>query len=105
FEKDWDGWSAFGGGGCEINRGGDAKNFCLAGWALIRQGLPELQIGAEMVHQTPSKKSGRSSNGVGAGGKNYLPDNYHLLGYVGPSLQNTNQTSQFSWYTAMLFTF
>jgi len=104
-EKDWDGWSTFGGGGCEINRGGDAKNFCLAGWALTRQVLPELQIGAELVHQTPSTKGGRSSTGVGAGFKYDLADNYHLLGSFGPSLQNTNQTSQFSWYAAMLFTF
>jgi hypothetical protein len=104
-EKDWDDWSTFGGGGCEINRGGDAKNFCLAGWALTRQVLPDLQLGAELVHQTPSSKGGRSSTGVGAGVKYDLSDNYHLLGYFGPSLQNTDQTSQFSWYAAMLFTF
>jgi hypothetical protein len=104
-EKDWDDWSTFGGGGCEINRGGDAKNFCLAGWALTRQVLPELQIGAELVHQTPSTKGGRSSTGIGAGVKYDLTDHYHLLGSFGPSLQNTNQTSQLSWYAAMLFTF
>jgi hypothetical protein len=104
-EKDWGDWSTFGGGGCEINRGGDAKDFCLAGWALTRQVLPELQLGAELVHQTPSSKGGRASTGVGAGFKYDLTDNDHLLGYFGPSLQNTNQTSQFSWYAAMLFTF
>src|SRR6202050_5545436 len=30
-EKDWGQWSAFGGGGCEVNRGGDSQDFCLAG--------------------------------------------------------------------------
>ena len=104
-EKDWDDWSTFGGGGCEINRGRDAKNFCLAGWALTRQVLPALQLGAELVYQTLPTKDSRSSTGVGVGVKYDLTDNYHLLGYFGPSLENTNQTSQFSGYAAMLFTF
>jgi hypothetical protein len=104
-EKDRGDWSTFGGGGCQLNRSGDAKNFCLAGWALTRQVLPALQLGGELVHQTPSLKDGRSSTGVGAGFKYDISDDDHLLGYFGPSLQNTHQTSQFSWYASMLFTF
>jgi hypothetical protein len=30
-QKDWGQWSAFGGGGCEINQGGGSQNFCLMG--------------------------------------------------------------------------
>jgi hypothetical protein len=59
FEKDFGDWSTFGGGGCEINRGGDAKHFCLAGWVLTRKVLPELELGAELVHQTSAVKGGR----------------------------------------------
>ncbi|HWS10822.1 MAG TPA: hypothetical protein VN362_23495, partial [Xanthobacteraceae bacterium] len=36
-QKDWGPWSAFGGGGCEVNRGGDARDFCLAGLVVTRQ--------------------------------------------------------------------
>ena len=36
-EKDWDKWSAFGGGGCEVNRGGGSQDFCLAGAVVTRQ--------------------------------------------------------------------
>ena len=104
-EKDWDDWSTFGGGGCQLDRGDDAKDFCLAGWALTRQVLPALQLGAELVHQTATTQGGRASTGIGAGIRYDLNDNAHLLASFGPSLQNTNQTSQYSWYTSVLFTF
>jgi|SRR5579875_948472 len=104
-EKDWDKWSTFGGGGCQLDRGGASRDFCMAGWALTRQVLPDLQLGAELVHQTPDTKGGRATTGVGAGLRYDLSDNYHLLAYVGPNLQNTAETSQFSWYASILFTF
>lgn len=104
-EKDWGDWSTFGGGGCQINRGGDAKDFCLAGWALTRQVLPDLQLGVELVHQTADTKGGRASTGVGGGVRYDLTENYHLLASFGPGLQNTTQTAQLSWYASILFTF
>ncbi len=58
-EKDWGKWSTFGGGGCELNRGGDSRNFCQLGWVLARQVLPDLQIGAEIAHQTANTKEWR----------------------------------------------
>ena len=104
-EKDWDEWSTFGGGGCQIDRGGTSHDFCTAGWALSRQMLPDLQLGAEVVHQTPSTKGGRASTGVGVGLHYDVNDTYHLLAYFGPGLQNTAQTSQYSWYASVLLTF
>jgi hypothetical protein len=105
-QKDWDdGWSTFGGGGCELNRGGEAKDFCLAGWVLTKKILPELQLGAELVHQIPTTKGGHSSTGLGAGFTYDVTEHWHLLGYLGPGLQNTAQTSQLSWYAAVLLTF
>lgn len=104
-EKDWGKWSTFGGGGCVLNKGGDSQDFCLAGWALTRQILPNLQLGAEIVHQTSDTKDGRASTAVGAGMKYDITDNYHLLAYTGPNLQNTAETGRYNWYASILFTF
>jgi hypothetical protein len=104
-EKDWDDWSTFGGGGCTIDRGGDSRDFCLVGWALVRQILPDLQIGAEIVHQTPDVRGGRQMTGVGAGLRYDINDTYHLLAYAGPGLQNAATTDRYSWYASVLFTF
>lgn len=103
--RDWGEWSTFGGGGCVISRGGGSQDFCLAGWALARQVLPDLQLGAEIVHQSADTKGGHATSGVGAGLKYDLSDNYHLLAYAGPGLQNAAETNQYSWYASFLFTF
>lgn len=104
-EKDSGNWSTFGGGGCEIHRGGGEKNFCLAGWALARQILPALQLGAEIVHQTAETNGGRASTGIGFGLRYDISDDYHLLAYAGPGLQNAPETDRYSWYASVLFTF
>jgi hypothetical protein len=104
-EKDFGKWSTFGGGGCELNNGGDSQNFCLAGWALARQVLPNLQLGAEIVHQTADTKGGHASTAIGAGLKYDITDNYHVLAYAGPGLQNASETGRYNWYTSILFTF
>jgi len=103
--KDWGEWSTFGGGGCEINRGGDSQNFCLMGWALTRQVLPDLQIGAEPYRQTADTRGGRDSAGVGAGVIYDLGEHDHLMASFGPGVQNAGDTDRCSWYTALLFTF
>jgi Putative MetA-pathway of phenol degradation len=104
-EKDWGKWSTFGGGGCVLNNGGDSQDFCLAGWALTRQVMPNLQLGAEVVHQTADTKGGRASTAVGAGLKYDITDNYHFLAYAGPGLQNAAETGRYNWYASILFTF
>jgi hypothetical protein len=104
-EKDWDNWSTFGGGGCELNRGGGSKDFCQAGWVLTRQILPELQLGAEIVHQTADTEGGHASTTLGVGLRYDFSDNLHLLGYVAPGVQNAAQTARWSWYASVLFTF
>ena len=103
--KDWGDWSTFGGGGCVLNNGGESQNFCLAGWALTRRMLPNLRLGAEVVHQTADTKGGRASTGMGGGLIYDINDNYHLLAYAGPGLQNADETGRTSWYASILFTF
>lgn len=105
FEKDWGEWSAFGGGGCEINHGGDSENFCLMGLAVTRQFTTKLQLGLEIFHQTPDTRGNAATTSLGIGARYDLSDNFHLLGYLGRGVQNTEQTDQFNWYTSILFTF
>jgi hypothetical protein len=103
--RDWGRWSTFGGGGCVIGRSGDSRDFCLAGWALTRAVARNLKLGAEVVHQTPDTRGGRASTGLGAGLIYDLNDNFHLLAYAGPGLQNAAETGRYSWYASILWTF
>jgi len=104
-EHNWESWTTFGGGGCEFNRGSGSRDFCLAGWALTHQVLEHLQLGAEVVHQTPDVKGGQSSTGIGFGMIYDLSERYHLLAYGGPGLQNPSETGRYTWYASLLFTF
>ncbi len=104
-EKDWDKWSAFGGGGCEINRGENSQDFCLMGAVVTRQVASNLQVGLELFHQTPDTQGGQATTSVGAGVKYDLSDNFHLLGYLGRGIQNAEATDRYNWYAAILFTF
>jgi hypothetical protein len=103
--RSWGDWSSFGGGGCVINRSGGSQDYCLAGWALTRRVLPNLQIGAEIVHQGAAGKGTRPSTSAGAGLIYDLTGNVHLLAYAGPGLQNAAETARYSWYSSVLFTF
>jgi hypothetical protein len=105
FEKDWDKWSAFGGGGCELNRGGLSQDFCEIGLAVTRQVTPKLQLGMEIFHQTPDVQGGAASTSLGVGARYDLNDNIHLLGYVNRGVVNVQQSDQFTWYGSVLFTF
>ncbi len=104
-EKDWDKWSAFGGGGCEYNRSWNSRNFCLAGMVLTRQVTDTLQLGVEVFHQTPDAPGALATTSLGVGARYDLNDTFHLLGYVGRGIQNTDETNRFNWYTSVLVTF
>lgn len=104
-ERDFGAWSTFGGGGCVINRGSEAQDYCLMGWALTRHVLPDLSVGAEIVHQGADSKGGRVSTGIGAGLIYDLSEHLHLLAYAGPGLQNAGTTAQYNWYSSLQFTF
>jgi len=104
-QRDWTSkWSTFGGGGCLLS-GQSSRDFCLAGGVLTYQVLPKLQIGTEFFHQTADAVGTPPSSSIGVGFRYDLTDTYHLLGYVRRGIQNTNETNQYSWYGAVLFTF
>jgi hypothetical protein len=104
-EKDWGPWSAFGGGGCEINRRGDSRDFCQAGLVVTRQIKSDLQVGLEVFHQTADTIGGQDTTSVGAGVRYDLNDHFHILGYVGRGIENADETDRLNWYTSVLFTF
>lgn len=104
-EKDWGPWSAFGGGGCELNNVGESQDFCEMGVVVARQVAQNLQLGLELFHQTPDTRGGDATTSVGAGLKYDVNDNYHLLGYVGRGIQNADATDRLNWYASILFTF
>jgi hypothetical protein len=104
-QKDWGQWSAFGGGGCEINRGGDSRDFCEAGLVVTRQLTSALQVGLEIFHQTPNTQGGLAMTSLGIGTRYDLNDTFHLLGYVGRGIENTDATDRLNWYVAVLTTF
>ena len=103
--RSWGNWSTFGGGGCTLNHGGGSQNFCQLGWTVTNQITPQLQIGAEIYHQTADSIGGRASTGLGLGAVYDLNENFHLLASVGRGVQNTDATNRVSWYTALLLTF
>jgi hypothetical protein len=104
-EKDWGNWSAFGGGGCELNRGGDSQNFCEAGLVVTDQVRTDLQVGWELFHQTADTIGGQDTTSLGAGLRYDLNDHLHLLGYLGRGIENADATDRINWYTSVLFTF
>ncbi len=104
-QKDWGPWSAFGGGGCEINRGGDSQDFCQTGLVVTRQIAPNLQVGLEIFHQTPDTKGGEVMTSIGAGVHYDVNDTFHLLGYLGHGIQNADETDRLNWYAGVLATF
>jgi hypothetical protein len=67
--------------------------------------LPNLRLGAELVHQTADTKGGHAGTSIGGGLIYDITDNYHLLAYAGPGLQNAAETGRYSWYASLFFTF
>lgn len=104
-EKDWPGWSTFGGGGWVYNRGTGAQDFYLAAWALTHQFTDRLQLGAEIQHQTPDTRGGKASTGVGIGMKYDVATHWHLLAYAAPGVQNAPETARYAWYASILLTY
>lgn len=104
-QKDWGGWSTFGGGGYTWNRGSDSRDFWLGAWAVTYRLLPPLQIGTELYHQSASSKGTPASTGIGAGAIFDASDHVHLMGYGAPGLQNAAQAGRYLWYAAALVTF
>jgi len=104
-EKDWDGWSTFGGGGRVLQNGEKLKDFWLAGWAVVHTFTTRLQLGLELVYQTADAPGGHSSTALGAGLRYDISERYHFLASAGPTLRNAAETNDYAWYMSLLLTF
>jgi hypothetical protein len=104
-QKDWGDWSTFGGGGYDVDRGGDSRDFWFMGWALTRKLTSALEIGVEVYHSTPAMIGGKASTGLGLGADYEMSEHYHLLASFGPGIQNAAETDSYSWYASLEFKF
>jgi len=104
-EREMGPWSMFGGGGYDFNRGGSSRDFFQLGFVIARKMIPNLQIGAEVYHKSADSLEAKDSTGVDGGFIYDLDDHLHLMGSIGPGIQNANDTNRYSWYAALLTTF
>ena len=98
-------WSSFGGGGCAIHRGGDARDYCTVGWAVTTQLSPSVEFGAEIHHRTADTRAGDASTGIGIGITVDLSDHLHLMASAGPGLGARDTTDHALWYAALQLTY
>lgn len=100
-----DRWSTFGGGGCAINRGGDSRDYCIAGAAVTWAAADNLMIGTELFHQTADVRGGSNSTVLGLGLTYDFNEHLHWLGYAGAGLENAAENGRANAYTSLLLTF
>lgn len=98
-------WTTFGGGGCALSDAADSKDFCLVAWAVTYRVHDDLELGAEIYHQTPDAVGGLHTTGLGFGARYDKSETLHFVGSIGPGIQNADETNQLSAYAAVLFTF
>lgn len=104
-QKDIGKWSMFGGGGCVYNRGHGSQDFCFEGWAVTREIMDGVRLGAELFHQGASEMGGPVSTTIGFGGVFDLDEHHHLLAWYGPGLENAAMVGRDNFYVSMLFSF
>jgi hypothetical protein len=103
-QKSFGAWTTFGGGGYWINPGTDDRDYWFAGWALLRRVLPDLQLGAEIFHQTPNRTGQQSQTSYNGAFLFDLNDNWHIAGSAGSGIVHATTTNQFSYYFALEWT-
>lgn len=101
-QKSFEAWTTYGGGGYWINPGQGNHNWWFTGWELQRELFSNLILGAEIFHETPSEKAGKSDTKFNVGAIYDFSDSHHLLISAGHTVQ---EASQFQTYLAFQFTF
>ncbi|MFM2289390.1 MAG: hypothetical protein RL684_2533 [Pseudomonadota bacterium] len=98
-------WSSFGGGGCTLRGGAGTRDHCDFGWALVRNVGGGLQLGAEVFHRGGDEPGTSDATELGVGGTWDIGAHLHLMGSVGPGLQDRDDNPRTHWYAAMLLTY
>ena len=103
-QKSFGPWTTFGGGAYWINPGPGNQNYWFAGWALLRQVLPDLHIGAELFHQTANFAHGKVQTGANGALLYDFDDHWHVVGSAGSGIVDAEATNRFSYYLALEWT-
>lgn len=104
-QKDFGGWTIYGGGGYWINPGVGNKNYQFYGVALWREVTGQLHLGAEVFHQTANISDGAETTGFNLGAAYDFSEHWHVLSSAGTGFQNQSATNTFSYYLALQVTF
>ena len=103
-EKDFGKWSAFGGGGYDLNPGAGQRNNALLGWALTRSIGARWNIGIEIYHQTPTTAAGSAATNIGFGVIYQMAEHWALMASGGPGLQKPLHSSSSAFYVSLQYT-
>jgi hypothetical protein len=104
-QKDFCDWTVYGGGGYMVNPGRGNRNFWFTGVAVWRKVTEELNLGAEVFHQTKDASDAKDSTGFNVGAIYDISENWHILASAGRGSQNVSDTNQFSYYLGLQLTF
>ncbi len=99
--RDFDDWSAFGGGGYQFNPGNGARDFWMAGVALTRTLSARLAIGAELYGRTAVEVGGRSLVAASVGVTLSLRPHWSLLASAGPGLAHARTEGEYAYYLSL----
>jgi hypothetical protein len=100
-QRDFGKWSTFGGVGYDIYPGRGNQNYELMGWAVTRGVTDQLNLGAEIYHQTASTTGGRPLTNIALGVVYQLTSHWALMASGGPGLENTRVNGQYSFYASI----
>jgi hypothetical protein len=95
-------WTIYGGGGFELNPGGNNRDWVITGIVAQYQVLDNLALGAEVYNRTSQQVGQRDDTAFNLGATYDFNDTYHLVVSAGRSIRGP---TQFQSYLALQLTF
>ncbi len=86
FQKSWEKFTTYAGGGFWYNPGIGQKNWTFVGWEAQYDFSEIVTLGGELYHQTATTEESQSSGGFNLGGFINLNENDHILFSLGRSV-------------------
>jgi hypothetical protein len=102
FQKSWEPWTTYAGGGYWINPGAGNQNYWFTGWVVQRKLCSFLTLGAEIYYATADTVDGTDRYGYTAGAIVDLTEEHHVLLSGGHDLHGDNDLTL---YLAYQYTF
>jgi hypothetical protein len=100
-QKDYGHWSAFGGGGYDINPGPGQRNYWLGGIGVSRQVSERLMLGVEAYHRGADSLGGKAYTALNVGGAWKATEHWSILASTGPGIENARSEGQYGFYLAL----